>query len=570
MLTPTPRRSALLVWLCLSAPLVAAAERPSREQIAKQAKAATAFVQAGFGSGSGFCVHPSGWFVTNEHVMQRGGPPNQPTKLVLDAGLPTQQVLTAKVVRLDKQLDLALLKVEAAKPFPALTLGSDKELGELAELIALGFPFGTALGRPGEFPAISVNVGSVTSLRRDREGKLHRIQMDAALNPGNSGGPVLDRGGKVVGVVVSGVRGAGINMAIPVSHLERFLARPEVTFTPPAVRPANQYEPLDFVAKVTSLVPLSRPLEVELVLGSGRKARRVPMKLAEGSYRARAVPVTRPVGPAVFPVTVSYADGSVRGLAEDREITAGSRRVKLSQVQAVRLGQRTETDLVSGRTVRGALSGLDTLTLKVGKQALDLRLADAVSLNVEPPEDPAAVSCAVVARLGGQDVGGQSVPLFVAGLARPPLEALADGKFVKPIRSPVPVSYLRAVSSPGDFIGQGKSYSYRGEELMLRRFPRGVMINVGGWTVQFGGPNNEFLHVGEYRGAKRFPFSGDSPGIEFFGNGRGSNKIAGKFVVWELDVKGNDVTRLAIDFIQHSEETKPPLYGMIRFNSSFH
>jgi hypothetical protein len=65
-------------------------------------------------------------------------------------------------------------------------------------------------------------------------------------------------------------------------------------------------------------------------------------------------------------------------------------------------------------------------------------------------------------------------------------------------------------------------------------------------------------------------FSGDSPGMEVIGNGRGANKIAGKFVVWELEVKGNEVTRLAIDFIQHSEETKPPLYSMIRVNSSFH
>jgi hypothetical protein len=270
-------------------------------------------------------------------------------------------------------------------------------------------------------------------------------------------------------------------------------------------------------------------------------------------------------------VTVHYENGSVRGLAEDREITAGARRVKLSQVQAVRLGQRTETDLVSGRTVRGALGGLDTLPLKVGKQSLELRLADAVSLSIEPPDDPAAVSCAVMARMGGQEVGGQSAPLYVETLARPPLEALADGKFVRPLRSPVPVSYLRAVSSPGDFIGQGKSYSYRGEELTIQRLhPRGVMINVGGWMAQFGGPSNEPLHVGEYRDAKRFAFSGDSPGLDFYGNGRGSNKVAGKFVVWELEMKGNDVTRLAIDFIQHSEETKPPLYGIIRFNSSFH
>jgi hypothetical protein len=60
------------------------------------------------------------------------------------------------------------------------------------------------------------------------------------------------------------------------------------------------------------------------------------------------------------------------------------------------------------------------------------------------------------------------------------------------------------------------------------------------------------------------------PRLEFIGNGRGANKIAGKSVVWELKVKGDEVTRLAIDFIQHSEETKPPLYRMIQVNSSFY
>jgi hypothetical protein len=64
----------------------------------------------------------------------------------------------------------------------------------------------------------------------------------------------------------------------------------------------------------------------------------------------------------------------------------------------------------------------------------------------------------------------------------------------------------------------------------------------------WGAPAKQFLTVGEYPGAKRHAFSGDSPGLEFGGKGRGSNTLTGAFVVWELAVKDNKVVKLAIDF----------------------
>jgi S1-C subfamily serine protease len=90
-------------------------------------------------------------------------------------------VLKTKVLRRDKDLDLALLKVDGGEKFEAMELGSDKDLSELKELIAFGFPFGTALARQGEYPAITVNAGHVTSLRRDKNIELDRIQLDCAL-----------------------------------------------------------------------------------------------------------------------------------------------------------------------------------------------------------------------------------------------------------------------------------------------------------------------------------------------------------------------------------------------------
>jgi hypothetical protein len=96
----------------------------------------------------------------------------------------------------------------------------------------------------------------------------------------------------------------------------------------------------------------------------------------------------------------------------------------------------------------------------------------------------------------------------------------------------------------------------------------GVQIGVDGWHIEFAAPRGGTLQVGNYPGARRYPFHDEAPGIAFGGNGRGCNEIAGHFVVWELEVQGNRVVRLAIDFVQHCERAGPPLTGSVRFNSS--
>ena len=259
---------------CLSALLIlggslgggaGAQDSLARVEVARIGKAATALVEvkARHGYGSAFCIHPSGLFLTNEHVVQGD------VTLVLNSSLKTER-LAAKVVRSDKELDLALLRVDGVSDLPALRIGSDDELAELMEVVAVGFPFGQALAseRKG-YPAVSVNAGSITSLRQVG-GLLHRIQLDAVLNPGNSGGPVLDRSGKVVGVVVAGVEGRGVNFAIPANEVTRFVMQPEIQFDPPTLNAANICKPVVFEANVVPILPTSGPLIVDLTLKPSR------------------------------------------------------------------------------------------------------------------------------------------------------------------------------------------------------------------------------------------------------------------------------------------------------------
>jgi len=546
-------------------------EKLTHVQVARLGKAATALVecdvQFGKSHGSAFCIHPSGLFVTNEHVVSGA----TSVRLVLNPSLKTQKVVKATVVRFDRDNDLALLRAENVKDLPVLKLGDSESAEELMEVVACGFPFGRSLTvQKEDYPAVSINKGTVTALRQ-KDNALHRIQVDVTLNPGNSGGALLDLKGQVLGVVVSGVRNTAVNFVIPVGLLARFLDVPDVSISLPTVKAVNRHDEFEFTAKTVSVLPVKKGLDLELVLGAGAgKERRFAMKHSEGTYAVKAVPFPAPTKTPVFRVEVKYEDGSVSGTVEDHTFRLGEKKVKLSQLRSLRLGAKAEAKFGNGDLLEGKPADLETMLVKVGKQSLKLDLAAATEISIDTPEVATAISCTIVARRGRQEVARFSAPLYVAGVSRPSLDDLAECKFVKPPRSGSPVSYLRAVSSKGDYIGQGKSYSYDGTAMTVRGHQRGATVTVGGWTLNFGGRDKRSLEVGEYDGAKRFPFSGDAPGLEFYGNGRGCNTLAGKFVVWEFEVKGNEVVRLAIDFIQRGEEKGPPLYGSLRINSSFH
>jgi S1-C subfamily serine protease len=200
-------------------------------------------------NGSAFCIDANGRFITNAHVASG----HDEIEIVIDPSLKTQRIYKATVLRSDGRIDLAEIRVKDGGPFTAIPLGKIDGLIETEEIIAFGYPYGEMMALdPSSFPSISVNTGHISSLRREH-GDLQYIQVDAALNPGNSGGPVIDSDGKVIGIVEKGIPGSGISDAIPVSHIDKLLADPEGTLIPmpgenvppsePAVRRRPRREP---------------------------------------------------------------------------------------------------------------------------------------------------------------------------------------------------------------------------------------------------------------------------------------------------------------------------------------
>lgn len=133
-----------------------------RAEIVKRGKAATALLEINPSKyGSAICIHPSGLFLTQDKLAIGD------VKLVMDAGLKGQQVFKAKVVRSHAELGLSVLRADGAKDLPALALGSDAKLIELAELVVCGFPFGKRVTADRKtYPEMSVNVCTISSLRR--------------------------------------------------------------------------------------------------------------------------------------------------------------------------------------------------------------------------------------------------------------------------------------------------------------------------------------------------------------------------------------------------------------------
>ena len=155
--------------------------------------------------GSGVIVDKRGFILTNNHVV------DQATKIQVQLNGESTKY-TAKVVGVDEETDLAVIKVEAGKDLPTAKLGNSDGVQVGDWVLAIGSPFGLQA---------TVTAGIISAKDRGGVGRQFQkfLQTDAAINPGNSGGPLVDMAGEVIGVntaIITGSRGyEGVGFALP-------------------------------------------------------------------------------------------------------------------------------------------------------------------------------------------------------------------------------------------------------------------------------------------------------------------------------------------------------------------
>ncbi|HEY1858629.1 Do family serine endopeptidase [Acidocella sp.] len=170
--------------------------------------------QAVEAKGSGFIINSSGIVVTNNHVVKDA----KTVSVILSDGTS----YPAKIIGTDPKTDLAVLKINVGHPLPYVELGSSKDVEPGEWVVAMGNPFG--LGG-------TVTAGIVSALGRNiGDGPYDRfIQIDAPINEGNSGGPLFDQHGQVIGIntaILTPSGGSvGIGFAIPSDMVKRVVTQ---------------------------------------------------------------------------------------------------------------------------------------------------------------------------------------------------------------------------------------------------------------------------------------------------------------------------------------------------------
>lgn len=292
-------------------------------EVLKKVKQASVFVKVSLGplesSGSGFAVQTDGetvHIVTNQHVVakpdvQITGPLpfgfrgrerlelqriqiaiqnlEPEVSVVFNSGASDEQVVKAETIALDQERDLAILKVTGVRSAPEpIPLDTEYRPVETTPIFTFGFPFGEALSKTKGNPAITVGRGSVSSLRRDDQGDDSVVQIDGALNPGNSGGPVVDAKGRLVGVAVATIKGSGIGFAIPPATLTKMLAG-RISGVEVAVRPDKDNLSLDISVMLLDPFRKVKEVAVHCIPGDVKTPVPVPQKPLDGSKKIELV-----------------------------------------------------------------------------------------------------------------------------------------------------------------------------------------------------------------------------------------------------------------------------------------
>jgi serine protease Do len=162
------------------------------------------------GMGTGVLIDGRGYILTNHHVVDK--------VQGIEVHLVDGTNLPARLIQSDREMDLAILKVDAGRELPAISIGTSSDLMLGETVITIGNAFGYES---------TISQGIVSALKRnvtlsDEQVYRNLIQTDASINPGNSGGPLINIDGELVGINVATRSGAqGIGFALPIDEVKR-------------------------------------------------------------------------------------------------------------------------------------------------------------------------------------------------------------------------------------------------------------------------------------------------------------------------------------------------------------
>lgn len=188
-----------------------------------RAKNATVFIRTEMGEGSGFLFErnmQTGHLATAAHVVDRISN-DQPIKVYFLGGTENQFSVNATIIGIDTLRDIAFLRVHAPYLPEPIYFNPNARIIETLPVMIAGYPFGGLTATLGTVPSITLSRGAISSIKKSVGNTTTVLQFDANVNPGNSGGPVLNDQGEVIGIVSSKIDGTQLGFAVPISMVLR-------------------------------------------------------------------------------------------------------------------------------------------------------------------------------------------------------------------------------------------------------------------------------------------------------------------------------------------------------------
>ncbi|MHB0960349.1 MAG: trypsin-like peptidase domain-containing protein [Pirellulaceae bacterium] len=289
------------------------------EKDLERLKAATVYIRASVpgtaAMGSGFVIEKSDsscCVATNAHVVGAMGTPAQSVECVFFSGTDRELTKTATIAGYDRDRDLAVLVVQGDVASEPLDLKTKINVRETLPVYVIGFPFGELFGQGPKGPAVTVSLQRVSSIRRDGQGRAVAIQIDGGIHPGNSGGPLVDANGVLVGIAVAKIRNDPLAFAIPAAELaEMLLGRVASITTAQTGVHDNRVE----LSVNTDLIdPKNRIRSVHFEVIQSQRLPTRPTPNADGSWlplpgRAKSVPLKIESGKAAGKVVLEAENG---------------------------------------------------------------------------------------------------------------------------------------------------------------------------------------------------------------------------------------------------------------------
>jgi hypothetical protein len=302
------------------------------------------------------------------------------------------------------------------------------------------------------YPEITIISSRITSLRRAK-GRLERIQFDGQLNPGNSGGPVLDEAGRVVGVAVETVTGSALNLAVPVGRLLEFLEAPILVFNPPPLAYNRRGESVNWTVRVLPSRPSAEPpeklsVEVRIANGVDKERSFQGKQVKDGSFQVNVKPVSHDTSRKVD-LFVRFPNGQTFPVhVLDRDLTVGRQKLLLSDLQVLYAGPSPRAVTRRGPMLQGPIVGLGKVSVAVGmgpkKRVINLTEAAQIDVRpLDPAPDVQAIGALVQVKQGPRVLATVARRIDMVGVPSTPAPTaiairIGDDIFILPILPQTP------------------------------------------------------------------------------------------------------------------------------------